>query len=214
MNKKIKFYFDFLSPYSYFGWQSHKNQPLSEYEFEYIPVAMGQLFNHFEIKGPALVKPKREYLLKFCFRYAKKSNIYFAPPKEHPFNPLYALRLATKECAGENQRKIIDLLFSWAWSSKQINLSNPDEIEAALNQAGLNGSKLLEKASSREVKQALKNNVAAAIENEVFGVPTFITENELFWGNDSIPDLLNFLEGKDLLDREKFNQAINSNPLL
>ena len=213
MDKVIEFFFDFLSPFSYFGWHSHKNNDLVNANLRYSPVLMGKLFEHFEIKGPALVKPKREYLLKFCYRYAAKNNIDFMPPKSHPFNPLYAIRLATKECAGDDQFKIIDLLYSAAWSSKQIDLSNPDEITEYLNQNGLDGDALIDKASTREVKQAVKNNIKHATENGVFGVPSFLIENELFWGNDSMNDLQNFLKGEDCLDRESFENAISANPL-
>jgi len=55
------------------------------------------------------------------------------------------------------------------------------------------------------MRRALKTNVAQAIENKVFGTPTFIVNDELFWGDDCKNDLLDFIAGNDPLDREHFN---------
>ncbi len=45
-----------------------------------------------------------------------------------------------------------------------------------------------------------------------FGVPSFVSGDELFWGNDSLEDLFSFLDNKDMLDREKLNMLLASTP--
>ena len=57
---------------------------------------------------------------------------------------------------------------------------------------------------------ALKKNVKQAQENDVFGLPTFICEDELFWGNDSIEDLNNFLLDQDILDKNKYRTFVEN----
>ena len=63
--KNIDFYFDFLSPFSYFAWLNHKDQ-LANYQLniEYRPVLMGKLFGHFNFPGPGEIEVKRNYELK------------------------------------------------------------------------------------------------------------------------------------------------------
>jgi 2-hydroxychromene-2-carboxylate isomerase len=93
------FYFDFLSPFSYFAWHKIKTtHPIENIELK--PVVLAKLLNHVGQKGPGEIDSKREYLFRQCLRIAQKNNIPFLPPKTHPFNPLYALRLATQACAG------------------------------------------------------------------------------------------------------------------
>jgi len=208
--KKINYYFDFLSPFSYFSWVRHSivkkefdcktnvKETELNFSFQYRPVVMGTLFNHWGIKGPGEIAPKRHYMLKQCFKYAAKMNIPFAPPKQHPFNPLYALRLATISCAGEeNQFKVIDALWKAVWADS-IDLGEPENCIEVLNAIGLDGQKLLDKTFEREVKKELKNNTKEAITKNIFGVPTFAVEDEIFWGNDSLEDLFHYLKGEEV----------------
>ena len=207
--KKIKYYFDFLSPFSYFSWlKTHALRENPEYSFDLKPVAMGSVFNHWGIKGPGEIAPKRIYMLKQCFEYAAFYKIKFIPPKQHPFNPLYALRLATSSCSGEFQTQIIDLLWNACWA-KGEDLGNEKTLEEILNNAGYNGKKFLEKTFEKEVKQEIKNNTKEAIDNHVFGVPSFIYNHELYWGNDSLLYLELALQNKTLdWDKELFKDRI------
>ena len=195
--KNIDYFFDFLSPYSYFSW---KNQDQfmnhQDIQLNIKPVVMGTLFSHWGIKGPGEIAAKRYYELKQCFIYAAKENIQFVPPKNHPFNPLYALRLATNACSGEHQKKIIDILFHSCWAIGK-ELSEPDDLIKLLNENDLPGQELIDKTFEREVKKELKQNTKDAIEDRVFGVPSFSIKNtsEIFWGNDSLENLNLFLNG-------------------
>lgn len=206
---KIDFYFDFLSPFSYFAW---KNIQAKKIKMNYYPVLLGNLLNHHALKGPGEITPKREYLFRYCLRYAAAQNIKFTVPKSHPFNPLYALRLATIECAGADQEKVIDCLWRAGWE-EGIELGDPEALTLALKQANLPAESLMEKTYDKSVKNAVKLNSEKAIAQGAFGVPTFIVdEKELFWGNDSLPDLIIFLNGKDLLDRKLYAEILEKTP--
>lgn len=111
--------------------------------------------------------------------------------------------MSLKENCGADQIKVINGLFSLGWE-KGGDLGNEDVIVEELDQLGVDGTKLLEKVGTREIREALKNNVSKALSKGVFGVPTFIVEDELFWGNDSIEHLELFLNGRDPLPREKY----------
>lgn len=212
MKKELQFYFDFMSPYSYFAWLRLKDfKEKNKLEIKLKPVVLANLLNYWEIKGPGEVIPKRNFMLKTCLRYAAKNNISFTTPKTHPFNPLYVLRLATQECSAELQWKVVDCLWRAGWQER-IDMASPEEIEESLAKEGLPAKELLEKTFERDVKNALKQNTKEAIDNAAFGVPTFVVDGELFWGNDSYEDLQAFLDDKDLLDRVKLKQLIDSTP--
>ena len=210
--KEINFYFDFLSPFSYFAYLQIEGLAKDlNLKVNFKPVALGPLLNHWQIKGPGEVQPKREFLLKQCLRYASRNKLEFTTPKTHPFNSLYALRLALHGVAGELQPKVIDTLWKAGWQ-KRIDMGEPEELLAALRENGLPADELYEKSFSREAKVELKNNIQEAITKGAFGVPSLVIDDELFWGNDSLTDLKNYIQGQDLLDRAKLDNLLASTP--
>lgn len=204
--KKVDFYFDFLSPYSYFAWINHCNLDM---EFSYMPVPMGSLFSHWDMKGPGEILPKRIYMLKSCFRYAAKKNISFIPPKSHPFNPLYALRLSTLAINSGNQKKMIDILFKAVWEKGQ-DVSDLDFLLELLSDNGFsNAQELLDKTFEKEVKMEVKRNLKEAKGSMIFGVPTFKVDDEIFWGNDSMEQLQSYVNNTEKdWDKELFKSRL------
>jgi 2-hydroxychromene-2-carboxylate isomerase len=211
MTTEVKFYFDFLSPFSYFAWRSLPARLPPDCEINFLPVALGPLLNHWGIKGPGEVQPKREFLLKQMLRKSAREGFPFTTPKTHPFNSLYALRLALKEVAGAHQPAVIKTLWLAGWENR-IDMGNPDELLVVLREAGLPADELYEKSFSPDAKKALKNNIADAIAYGVFGVPSFVVNDELFWGEDSLPELISYIQGRDLLDRPKLHELLSQTP--
>lgn len=207
--KEFTFYFDFLSPFSYFAWREIHQNP--ELKVNYRPVALGPVLNHWGIKGPGEVTPKREFLLKQCLRFAAKNSIPFTTPKTHPFNSLYALRLCLRGVAGQDQAKVIETLWKAGWQDR-IDMGDPDELVKVLTTSGLPAAELYEKSFSREAKAELKQNIQEALGFGVFGVPSFVSSHELFWGKDSMPELYEFISGKDILDKKKLEDLLSSTP--
>ncbi len=210
--KELNFYFDYLSPFSYFAWlklASLRSELNLRVNFR--PVALGPLLNHWGIKGPGEVQPKREFLLKEMLRYASKNKIEFTTPKTHPFNSLYALRLSLLEVAGPHQEKVIDSFWKAGWQ-KRIDMGSPEELIETLKMNNLPADELYEKSFSREAKVALKANIQEAIDFGAFGVPSFVVDHELFWGSDSMDHLRDFIKGQDCLDRAKLELLLSSTP--
>lgn len=94
-------------------------------------------------------------------------------------------------------------MWSYIWGQGRP-ADDPEQLESYLNEKELPGSELMEKAFAREAKLELKANTKKAIENKVFGVPSFVCEGEVFWGNDSLEYLMDFLKDKESFDRELF----------
>lgn len=210
--KDMEFYFDFLSPFSYFAWLKMRDfSSECHVKVNYKPVALGPLLNHWQIKGPGEVQPKREFLLKQMLRYTEANGIPFTTPKTHPFNSLYALRLCLKGVAGDHQEKVIETLWLSGWQ-KRIDMGEPDELLKALRENDLPADELYEKSFTKEAKIELKANINEAISRGTFGVPTFYIQDELFWGHDSLNELKNFVLGRDNLDREKLKTLLTETP--
>jgi 2-hydroxychromene-2-carboxylate isomerase len=203
--KKVSFYFDFLSPYSYLAWNWVREKHTNSVEFEFIPVILGQVIHFHETKGPAEITSKREYLFKDCLRYAKVNNISFKTPKNLPFNSLYALRASIFSNAKDDQFKVIDSIYNAGWRDGK-DIGDPEVLKDVLIEAGLNSDKLMEGVFDKEVRKELKMNVKKANSLNLFGLPSFIVEDELFWGNDSTKYLELYLNGEDPLNVDQFNE--------
>ena len=206
--RQLHFYFDYLSPYAYFSWRMMA--PLAEhYNLELVahPVVFGKLLDHWGQLGPAEVPPKKAALYRYCDRYAKVGGFEFNPPACHPFNPLPALRLSLPEVAGEKQHDLISAIFEAGWS-KGADLSGEADLREILERTGLNPDEMMAKIADDQIKARLKAETEQAIARGVFGVPTFIIDDELFWGNDQLEHIELFLQGHDPLDAERVEEML------
>jgi 2-hydroxychromene-2-carboxylate isomerase len=199
MTSDIDFYFDYLSPFAYLAWR--KLPEITEPRGVAIrprPVLFAGLLNHWGQLGPAEIPPKAVHIFKECARFAQLSGIPFRSPKYHPFKPLTALRVSLTQVSGPEQPRVIDGLFEAGWA-RGLDLGDAPTIVNTLNTLGLDGESLVRRASDPNAKNLLRENTVAAVERGVFGIPTMIADQELFWGLDQLPYLALFLDGKDPL---------------
>lgn len=211
-DKPVDFYFDYLSPYAYLA--SLEIESLCERHgvaLRWRPVLFAGLLNHWGQRGPAELPPKGFHALKDTLRYARKRGIPLRSPRHHPFNPLLALRTAQAEVSGADQGRIIQALFQMGWAHGG-DLGSADEIVAALDAAGLDGAGLVAKSADPAVKARLRADTDAAIARGVFGIPTMIVGDELFWGLDQLGNLELFLDGRDPLAGLDWEQVRSQGP--
>lgn len=205
---QIDFYFDFISPFSYFAWVRLRRRELEGViELNPRPVVFGALLDHWGHKGPAEIPPKRAFTWKTCLRFAAREGIPFQFPKLHPFNPLVPLRVALPEVSGKDQKAIIDAIFRTGWQDGK-DLGSPEVVERALTAAGFDGRALVAKTNHPDTKDLLRRTTENAVKRGVFGVPTMAVGDELFWGNDQVETLEAFLDGDDVLDHSQLDAAL------
>ena len=63
------------------------------------------------------------------------------------------------------------------------------EVSAELN---LNKDEIISKAKSKNIEAKYNENTKSARENKIFGSPSFIVKNELFWGDDRMEDAISW----------------------
>ncbi len=199
---RLDFYFDFISPYAYFAWP-RVQQFCDTHDISLVahPVVFGKLLDHWGQLGPAEMPPKREWLFKYCYRYAHQAGLSFNPPQFHPFKPVSALRLALPQVSGDRQHEVITALFRLGWAEGG-DPANPDQLLAALDRAGLDGAAMMNRIADDDIKQALFDETAQAIDRGVFGVPSMILGDELFWGNDQFDHMALVMTGQDPVTAE------------
>lgn len=207
----MKFYFDYISPYAYLAWtQLSTIEKTYAVSFTPVPVLFAGLLNAHGQKGPAEIESKRRWMVYNAMRTAADLNVVMNAPAYHPFNPLLPLRLTTAVEDPTLQRQLIDLCFQAIWV-KQKHISEAGIFAQELEATDFD-PKLLNLCNQQTVKDRVKNDTLNAVKAGVFGVPTWIVDQQLFWGVDDIPHLERALADKDSIDYTQAEHWINHTP--
>ena len=185
-------YFDFLSPFSYLQLAQFDRLP-PDLEVTYRPVLFAGLLAHWEHKGPAEIPAKRVQTYRWCHWYAARHGIPFRMPPAHPFNPLRPLRLAVAQGA---EPALIRALFDAIWAEGR-DPSQVEEWRALTGRLGITDAD--EMIARPEVKAALRRATEEAAARGVFGIPTFVIGDEVFWGLDTTDLVLDYLNDPTML---------------
>ena len=185
-------YFDFLSPFSYLQLAEFDRLP-QDLEVTYRPVLFAGLLAHWEHRGPAEIPAKRVQTYRWCHWYAARHGIPFRMPPAHPFNPLRPLRLAVAQGA---EPALIRALFDAIWAEGR-DLSQDEEWQGLTGRLGIANAD--EMIAAPQVKEALRRGTEEAAERGVFGIPTFVIGDEVFWGLDTTDLVLDYLNNPNML---------------
>jgi 2-hydroxychromene-2-carboxylate isomerase len=196
--KHITFYLDFISPYA---WLAFEKLPVTlmghSYSVSYKPILFAALLKQHGQLGPAEIAPKRDWTYRQVLWLAHSQGVDLQLPASHPFNPLALLRLAVAcEARGTPNRYVCETLFRHVW---QGGLEATDAARLAALTAQLGPARGV---NSDEVKAQLKANTDEALQRGVFGVPTLVVDDKLFWGLDALPMLQAYLAGDPWFDRQ------------
>ena len=185
MNKAIEFYFDFVSPYAYLAHKRiRKIEKEKNINFNYKPILLGGLHNLVGIKAPAFINQKAKYLVRDCKMIAIKCNIQF---KFNPMFPINSLDLMRGLLSTSSNKKdiYIDNFFNAYWQDG-LNLNEEKIIFSILEKCKINKNDFQKKIKNSKIKDKLKKLTQDAYKKDIFGAPTFIVNNKMFWGQDRL----------------------------
>ena len=185
MNNQIDFYFDIVSPFSFIAHKKIKK--ISQNKniiFNYRPIYLGGLHKLAEIGAPAFNKYKIKILQSDCELVAEKNDISFSWNSRFPINSLYLMRgyLFVKK---KMKMTYLDLFFNAYWKDN-IDLSSETEIHKILNILDIDIKEFMERINDESIKDQLKKLTNEAFKKELFGVPTFVANGRIFWGQDRL----------------------------
>ena len=195
--KTLDFYFDYLSPYAYLASLAAPDLcARNQTRLRFRPVLFAGLLDHWGQRGPAEIAPKGIFAFVSCLRYARLRGVPLRMPKYHPFKPLTALRATLAASSEEDRPKAVRALFELGWVHGG-DLGDASEVETALTAAGLDGRALVADANNEAIKTLLREETDRAIARGVFGIPTMIVDDQLFWGLDQLEYVELLLQGRD-----------------
>jgi len=194
--RTLRFYFDYLSPYAYLAWtQVHA----LGVEVEPHPILFAALLDANGTRGPAEVPARRRYIVRDVARIAHRFGVPIVAPPAHPFNPLLALRV-TALATREQQRPLIDALYRATWATGE-GITDPAVVQRIASEVGLPGD-AVDQAQQPAIKTRIRANSEDAIARGMFGVPTMLVDDQMFWGCDSLPHLAYYLAHGDVVSAE------------
>ena len=182
MSDHIDFYFDIISPYAYIAYK--KILKIKDVNFKLKPILLGGLHNLAGITAPAFNKYKMKNMQNDCELVAKKNNINFKWNSRFPINSLNIMRGYL--CVEDNKKEEYLNIFFEAYWKEDLDLSNNELMKQLLNKLNINESDFFDSISNKVIKDKLKKLTQEAFKKEVFGAPTFIVNNKIFWGQDRL----------------------------
>jgi len=196
----LRFYFDYVSPNAWLAWtQLPALAARHGVALDPLPVLFAGLLEAHGQLGPAEVAPKMRWMARNNARKAALLDVPLEPPLHHPFNPLVALRASSVVEPPAARAALVDALFRAVWV-RRLHVADPAVVERVATECGLDGAAVVAAAGRPEAKARLRRQTDDAIAAGVFGVPTMVVGDELFWGFDDLPHLDRFLAGDDPLD--------------
>ena len=191
MARHADWYFDIVSPYAYLQFASFDRLP-EDLHVRIKPVLFAGLLGAWDNMGPAEIPAKRRQTYRYCHWLAAKRGLPFKTPPRHPFNPLAVLRLAVL-CDG--QPEAVSAIFHHIWGAGNDG-QDPDSLNALAAKLGVDDWQA--RVNDPAVKQQLRTNTEDAVAKGVFGVPSFVIDDEIFWGDDVTEMMLDYLHDPKL----------------
>ena len=183
MTKSIDFYFDFISPYSYLAHKKIINLNLRNI-FNYKAILLGGLHNLAKVTPPAFNERKMKNMKDDCILIAKKNEISFKWNEKFPINSLYLMRGFL--IVDDNKKStFIDLCFDAYWKDN-LDISTEKNMQKILTDCAIDRTFFEKSIKEQKIKDKLKDLTSEAFKLDVFGAPTFLVNNKLFWGQDRL----------------------------
>lgn len=185
-DKKLSLWFDYSCPYAYLA-STHIEALAARTGATLVwePMLLGGVFRAAgtpQNLNAALGPAKAKHNAADMHRWAARFGVPLTVPAEHPRRTVEALRATL--LAGIDPR-VIHGLYRAYWVEGR-DVADRAVIAAVLDAAGHDGAALVARLDDAAVKEDLVARTARAVDLGVFGAPTTIVGDELFWGQDRL----------------------------
>ena len=186
MIKSFDFYFDFVSPYSFLAHKEiNEIEKKNSIKIKYKPILLGGLHNLHGIKAPAFIPAKAKHMIRDCKLIAEKNRIKF---KFNSYFPIKSLNLMRGVFVAEEDNyksNYIDSIFNSIWQDG-LNMNDENVVQKVLKNLNINPKTFYLRSASSSIKDTLRKKTNEAYEKGIFGAPSFVSNNKIFWGQDRL----------------------------
>jgi 2-hydroxychromene-2-carboxylate isomerase len=188
--KKILYFYSVASPWSYLGIKRLK-EISKKYSAQIIEKPVDLVGKVFVATGGTPVPQRhisrQNYRLLELKRWGEFLNIKinqkpkFFPPKDPHLPALFCLASIDMGINMDFSSKVLEHL--WV---KENDISNIDTLKLIADDLKISFEELSKLATSDKIKKIYEANTQEAINMNIFGVPSYVYNNEIFWGQDRL----------------------------
>jgi 2-hydroxychromene-2-carboxylate isomerase len=189
MTKQLTVYYALQSPWTYLGWARLRELVArSGASADYRPIQIAPVF---EASGTLILaqrpRQRQAYRLMELRRWREHLGVPLnLQPKHFPVDEALAARMAiAHRQRGGDIAAFSQAMMTAVWAEERDLADRAPLLQIAREQ-GADGPALLEAAEQPAVREEYDANTRAAIDQGVFGLPTFVIGDELFWGQDRL----------------------------
>ena len=199
--KKFEFYYDFGSPNSFLIHSIiEKIEKKTGWKALYKPVLLGGIFKLTNNQAPLItfknVRNKTEYIKKEINRFVRIHGVQYKWNKDFPLRTVELMRTAVFLEKSSHYKNFVNKIFFHIWSEPK-KLDDPEIFKNIIEELKLSEEKIIHAINTEEIKNKLKEYTKKAVEKGIFGLPSFIIDDELFFGKESIYDLESYISSKE-----------------
>ena len=190
MPKKLEFFYDCSSPWTYLAFSKIEEVALRhDAELIWRPILVGGLFNTvnpsvYESRAkPVPVKAK--YYVKDLRDWAQFYGLKIGNPSVFPVNSVKAMRGAFVALEHGKIAAYSRCVFETYWGANR-DISKDEVLRDMVRETGLDEAEYFSKIALPEYKEKLKANTDELIERGGFGSPTMFADGAMYFGNDRL----------------------------
>ena len=200
MVKNIEFHFDFGSPTAYLAYTQLKLiAERNETKIEYYPILLGGVFKATGNNPPAAVPAKGKYMMVDLQRYANKYRVPYERNPYFPVNTLALMRGAVSYQDDGDFIKYIEVMFRNMWIEPK-NLNDEEVLKKVLIENNFDVDDFIKRITDQNVKDKLISNTENAVNKGAFGAPTMFVGDQMFFGQDRVEFVEEYLNNWFLMD--------------
>ena len=83
------------------------------------------------------------------------------------------------------KKKYFDVCFDAYWKNN-IDIADEKNIDSILETVGQDKIEFIDGIKDTKTKEELKKVTSDAFKKDIFGAPTFVVNNKIFWGQDRL----------------------------
>ena len=197
MARTIEFYWDLGSTNSYFA--LHLIEPVAARHGARIvprPFNLGYVFRHHSYVLMDEPKAKITNRIVDLHRWARRHRLPFQMPTKFPIKTSPALRGALAMRRFGKEWEYLQQIFAAYWERDDASVAELDGLRPVASALGVDPEQFIALADSAEVRQDLIAETDAGLARGVFGAPTFVVGEEIFWGKDRMDFIDEELSGQ------------------
>ena len=192
----VDFYFSIGSTYTYLSVTRILDiEKKHNVKFNWKPFSVRAIMKEMNnIPFPKDKKNKVDYMWRDIERRAEGYGFFAKTPVPYPLS----------EFDLANQIAILGLNNGWGidyvkltykkWFQEGKEPAIDPSISEICNELNLNKDEIIASAKDQEIEKKYLSNTDSARNHKIFGSPSFITKNEVFWGDDRMEDAIKWAD--------------------